>query len=319
MIYRKFNEFYYDYLKKVHHEGRLMKARGQGTLDIGPQLIKFNFNNLGDSLCTFPTRKMNYGFGLIEKLAYLYGADCCHLLSRYVPRFADFCETYHSPSLVKKELLKKHKGNYIYDPGAYGPRTKLMWKKTVELLQKDQYTRQAIFTVWRDTDTELRNKPCTMYLSFRGDVIPTRLNANSIMRSNDLLWGTPYDLSAFAFIHHVMGKWTGRKPYELTHYTSSLHLYESQVESKLLGFVDEYELPAKYNERGFKKIPKLEGHPDFHFEETFDLSPLDNMTLSMELAKFFTGIEERKPKKTGSKYLDLCVDYLNKHYKEETY
>jgi thymidylate synthase len=49
------------------------------------------------------------------------------------------------------------------------------------------------------------------------------------MRSNDLLWGTPYDVNGFCFIQEMLASWLGVELGNYIHQAGSMHLYEERV------------------------------------------------------------------------------------------
>lgn len=75
------------------------------------------------------------------------------------------------------------------------------------------------------------DQPCTLFTQF--NVINNKLNFTSYMRSNDVIYGTPYNIAYFIELQRRMCKYLNRNGYNiqmgsLYHNTTSLHLYDDK-------------------------------------------------------------------------------------------
>lgn len=111
--------------------------------------------------------------------------------------------------------------------GAYGIRAGAQIDKIVELLKNDPETRQAVITLrdpYRDLFEKSKDVPCTIAMSFR--IRNGKLNMTTHMRSNDLVWGFPYDVIQFCLLQMTIANELGINSGTYTHHADSLHIYE---------------------------------------------------------------------------------------------
>lgn len=111
--------------------------------------------------------------------------------------------------------------------GAYGIRAGAQIDKIVELLKNDPETRQAVITLrdpYRDLFEKSKDVPCTIAMSFR--IRSGKLNMTTHMRSNDLVWGFPYDIIQFCLLQMTIANELGIGSGTYTHHADSLHIYE---------------------------------------------------------------------------------------------
>ena len=110
--------------------------------------------------------------------------------------------------------------------GAYGPRVYRQMPAVVRKLAVDSATRQAVVTIWRGDELEAssRDVPCTLSLQFT--IRDGRLNLRTVMRSEDVWLGLPYDLEVFGALHQTAASALSTPAGMYTHTTGSLHLYD---------------------------------------------------------------------------------------------
>lgn len=115
--------------------------------------------------------------------------------------------------------------------GAYGDRIGVQVGHAVKKLRDDRDTRQAVVTLWDPTLDNKRGKrdyPCTVALNF--SIVRDQLQLRTLMRSNDVWLGFPYDIFQFTQLQLTVARAIGVEPGEYTHETWSLHLYAHDVE-----------------------------------------------------------------------------------------
>lgn len=117
--------------------------------------------------------------------------------------------------------------------GAYGPKIIQQLPYVIRSLKDDEYTRQAVISIWRESPMKSKDIPCTITLQWL--IRDGELHCFANMRSSDVWLGIPYDwfnfsmVSAYlllilrqlspAFKHIELG--------QLHLYAASQHLYES--------------------------------------------------------------------------------------------
>lgn len=120
--------------------------------------------------------------------------------------------------------------------GAYGPRAAGDVGQAVDLLRRDQASRQAVITLF-DSDRDLGrveqvDLPCTVALQYmvrRGE-----LEAWTVMRSNDVWLGLPYDLMQFGMLQGAIAQALGIPVGTQSHSAGSLHLYKRDFPKAML-------------------------------------------------------------------------------------
>lgn len=103
-------------------------------------------------------------------------------------------------------------------------------------LKRNIHTLQAIMHFNRPKDQFVENldQPCTVFCQFT--VTKNKLNFHSFMRSNDVIYGTPYNLAYFKVLQERMLNYLNKdcgynlKCGYLHHNVTSLHLYENKMD-----------------------------------------------------------------------------------------
>lgn len=207
------NDIYLGLLEQLL-EARPRESRGMRHFELqGPTGVTIGE---GSGLVTLAERKLAYTFGLIERLSYLSGRGFYpDATVAYAKNYANFIEADGT------------------DRGAYGPRMAPQLRRAYRQLQADPQTRQAVVNVHNhleDGRGDKANTPCTLALHFiQGH--DGALELVAYMRSNDIMWGFPYDVSAFRFLQQVVARWLGWEVGRYTHVATSLHLYERDVDA----------------------------------------------------------------------------------------
>lgn len=91
-------------------------------------------------------------------------------------------------------------------------------------------TKKAVMTVYNNEHAFISNdNPCTMFVQF--NIRENRLNMMVMMRSNDIWYGTPYDVAWYSILHHAMLKELQKAglPVEIgsyNHFMLNAHAYQ---------------------------------------------------------------------------------------------
>jgi thymidylate synthase len=101
------------------------------------------------------------------------------------------------------------------------------WALARHLLQADLETRRAVL-YFDDTTSHLvpecPDAACANSLQFL--LRDGKLDAIVAMRSNDVIWGLPYDVFLFTFLQELMARELGCQLGAYHHFAASLHLYD---------------------------------------------------------------------------------------------
>lgn len=157
-------------------------------------------------------RSLNHKIGVLEALQLVGQTSVPELMLKATTNFSSYMDhgVFH---------------------GAYGVRVHGNLAKVVQQLQKDESSRQAVVTIFdshRDLMVDVRDVPCTLSLQFflRDD----KLLMRTVMRSNDVFLGMPYDFTQFIALQGAIAAALDVEMGMYTHTVGSLHLYESHLD-----------------------------------------------------------------------------------------
>lgn len=105
------------------------------------------------------------------------------------------------------------------------------WERTVQKLRRDPETRQAVITIHNPSwfSAAALDVPCTLSLTFR--LRDNTLDMITVMRSQDLWYGVPYDSPFFMLLQKMMAVELTAKIGKWVHHVHSLHLYARNFHS----------------------------------------------------------------------------------------
>lgn len=100
----------------------------------------------------------------------------------------------------------------------------------IALLQKDPSSRHGVIITWDPKDdgyggTPKKNVPCPY--TFTVNIIGGRLHLHSVIRSNDMMLGCPFDTIGFALLQCMLAQKLGVIAGVYTHTISNAHIYEN--------------------------------------------------------------------------------------------
>jgi hypothetical protein len=190
-------------------QGRVAEPRGIRTYEISPCQVLVR--DARDSVPVGVRPGLRLEIGAAETVQLIAGISDAKQLMTITPNFQPF---------VRHHRL----------PGAYGPRIGPQMYNVIQRITQDPDTRQAVATVWRSNELEDEDNPdlpCT--LEFMWLLRDGYLEQYTMMRSNDVFLGVPYDFMAMTRLQMALA-WTlgvGVGPYH--HYAVSMHLYERDI------------------------------------------------------------------------------------------
>ena len=201
-------------------QGVSASPRGLDTKEIEDYQFRLADGTQGISL--LKSRKLNYSLIALEYMSYAAGLggtrEHADLMKIVAPNFAAFID--QTTGILN---------------GAYGPRIGTQIDDVISLLTKDPDSRQAQIIITRPHELHRvlepehlgadKDFPCTQLFTFR--VRQNKLNMSTVMRSNDIYWGTPYDVAAFTLLQRLMASMLRLEVGTYTHYAASIHMYEN--------------------------------------------------------------------------------------------
>lgn len=211
-------EVYPKLIEWCERYGEDFTPRGLGCKELRPMHFYLECPQL--SLYNCEDRRLNYRFFAVETLGYIAGLDGKWYMDLLVDTNSNF------------EKFRDADGGLLW---GYGPRLRQSLVEVCEHLTKDPNSRQEVCSIWSPgiNDKVCSNTPCTIMLHFFAERMkpygPEKeigLSLQVYMRSNDLDWGTPYDVPAFCSILMAVCACVGMQPCSYYHSTGSIHLYD---------------------------------------------------------------------------------------------
>jgi thymidylate synthase len=181
-------------------------------------------------------RVINPAFALAEVLWILAGANSVDFLRFWNPRmkrFSDDGTRFHGAygyRLGRQPRLAAHiRDALIPAPEDRRERPDQLFL-AYEALRNTPNSRQVVLQIWDNTqdlpNPEPRSKdiPCNLmsHLLLRDG----KLEWLQVMRSNDLIWGTPYNFIQWTSMQEIVAGWLGAEVGTYTHISDSLHVYQ---------------------------------------------------------------------------------------------
>lgn len=179
---------------------------------------------------------INWAFGLQESFAYWNGLNPGHV-HRYNSNMEQFM--YKKDDDEKKKLHGSAYGRYLRQI----PHDQI--DRVIKQLRANKQTRQAVINIHQSDveDYDRGDVACTVYLNFL--VRDGRLHMFATMRSQDMLYGYPYDTQAFQWLQEVLAGILDLKLGFYEHRMDSCHYYTRKQEhiDKTISEHEIYELP----------------------------------------------------------------------------
>ena len=202
-------------------------------------------------------RPIDPAFAIAELIWIMAGANDSAFLSFWNPRMARFIDrdqylfhgAYGYRLGCQPKLSEDAAQQLRHDYGTDKSRLDQV-KSAYEVLLHTPDSRQAILQIWDNRldmpDPEARSKdiPCNVmsHLMIRQG----KLEWLQVMRSNDLIWGTPYNFIQFTTLQEIIAGWLGVEVGTYNHISDSLHVYERHWRDLELFETDSIEILTNY-------------------------------------------------------------------------
>lgn len=200
-------------LGQILENGELVNPRAQTTKEL--LAVSFCLTNVRARIIQNPARRFSLPLALGEFCWHVGASDEVDALAYYAPRWREFSDdgVHVSGSCY---------GRKIFEPlgSSVSP-----WRRVIETLRSDHASRRAVLSLWDEKLAPTgKDLPCTMTIQFL--IRAGRLTAIVHMRSNDAIWGIPYDIFFFTMLQEYLAACLGIETGEYIHFASSMHLYE---------------------------------------------------------------------------------------------
>ena len=186
--------------------GEKVYPKGIETKEIlAPKIRLLNPKN---NLAYNESRKFNLIYALVESLMLFNETKEVKYFSKFNNNIINYSDN----------------GKSLY--GAYGKRIAPMIKKIINKLKNDKDSRQVVLSIYNnDFYINTKDVPCTLSIQFI--VRNEKLNAITTMRSNDIIWGLPYDIFMFTNLQQVIANTLNLKLGWYEHNPTSMHVYSN--------------------------------------------------------------------------------------------
>jgi thymidylate synthase len=213
--FKNINEAQLSLLKLISQNGDTVETRGFKTLELSP--VMFSISDPLARITTIKNRDWNFAAAVGELVWHLSGSNDLSFISSYLKEW----KNYSDDGRVINGSCYGHK---IFKKNSNG---ESQWDKLIELLRKDPGSRRAVLDLYDEKESlsnSLLDVPCTCTLQFF--IRNKQINLVAYMRSNDIIWGLPYDFFFFSFLQELLSVTLGLELGIYTHIAGSLHLYD---------------------------------------------------------------------------------------------
>jgi thymidylate synthase len=205
-------------LSSLLDQGSPVTSRGMPTLELFP--VSFLLVHPRRRCITNPERHWSLPLALGEFCWHATGSDALDFIEYYAPRWKEFSDGV--------TIRGSCYGHRIFD-GKDGQSSQ--WDRLVRLLRAERHSRRAVLQLFESQsglDANSKDVPCTCSVQFM--IRDSRLHAIVYMRSNDAIWGLPYDVFLFTMLQELLSCELGVELGTYSHVAGSLHLYKRHFE-----------------------------------------------------------------------------------------
>lgn len=213
------NDVYPALVSRILEKGKVTNPRGKVCREINPSVMEIHVPN--QRLVTSHNRLVNVPFALAEVIWILAGRSDKAMLEAYNGQIGNYAES---------------NGHFN---AAYGHRLRLNFgfdqlQDVIDGLKRDRDTRQAGLVIADPTldrsfnqngePREVKDRACNVYS--HAMIREDKLQWLQVLRSNDAIWGVPYNLMQWT---HIMEYIASELRVDLGHYvmvSDSMHIYE---------------------------------------------------------------------------------------------
>ena len=246
------------------------RPRGKPIRELQPVVVDIK-DASNNKFLIIPNRGINFAFALAEVIWILAGRGDYEFIGFYnkgMKRYLDdttglidmkemttahdFHGSYGKRIRQYGYMEKSSIGNCDYDKFKYVEKNTAEWNQVFltgypvdqlqlahDKLQEDLQTRQAVVMMWdvkKDNFFKAKDYPCNIALIFSQS--HGCLNMSVIRRSNDIVWGWPYNLIQYTSIQEYMAGWLGLEVGGYTEFINNLHIYTEEYPELFTFFED---------------------------------------------------------------------------------
>ena len=215
LSYKNVNTAYIE-LAKILEDGNLVDSRNGLTKEIHP--LAFSIENFDNYMLTNHERVINLPMALAELVWIMIGSD-----EDWIIKYNKQLEAYSDLDVTLRR----------YFNAAYGYRIRNCFKinqlqDVVDNLRNNPDSRQSVI-IYRDpisdsAEKETKDRACNISSMFL--IRDGKLDITQTVRSQDFVWGLPYNLIQFGYITQYIANKLNIKVGKYTEMVNSFHVYE---------------------------------------------------------------------------------------------
>lgn len=159
-------------------------------------------------------RNISHSYLFAEWIWYLKGNNKVSFISPFASKWKNISDDgFTNNSAYGYLMLYKNGFNQI--------------DKIIQLLDEDPNSRRAVINlnVPNENVITTKDEPCTIALQFL--IRNGKLNCTTMMRSNDIWYGFPYDVAFFTLLQRIIADELNIGYGIYTHFATSLHVYDN--------------------------------------------------------------------------------------------
>lgn len=228
---------YYQLVRDITEHGRKVEMEGKGVCIELPEPVTLVYNSPGCCWMRIPNRKWNPFLALAEIIWILTGNGNVDWISYFGSNMRSF-QDGTNPDFHAAYGLRMRKWE-----GRQGPQTTYkfvdQFQQVIRKLKKSPNSRQAIISLWdpeRDNLVDSKDYPCNNWIGYtlRDGVLEQMV----VIRSNDLVWGTPYNAVQFTHVHAYVAGCLGVKMGKFSYVINNLHYYQDLYKQTLANLIE---------------------------------------------------------------------------------
>jgi len=202
-------------LEKFFSEGEIITTRNLKTKEICN--VNFCLLDPRNRKTNIPDRKWNYPLALGEFSWHIKGSNEVDFISYYANQWKEFSDD-------GKFIRESCYGHKIFSKDI---QNESQWTKLIKLLKQDNFSRRAVINLYDSNnglDYLAKDISCVCTVQFL--IRNNKLDAIVNMRSNDIIWGLPYDIFLFTMLQELLALELGFELGRYFHNVGSMHIYE---------------------------------------------------------------------------------------------
>ncbi len=202
-------------LEKLFSEGEIITTREMKTLEICN--VNLCLRNPRNRTTNNSKRNWKLPLAIGEFAWHVSGSNSVDFITYYAKQWKNF-------SSDGKIISRSCYGHKIFKKENNGSS---QWTKLIELLKKDKFSRRAVLDIYESdngNDYFAKDLACVNTVQFL--IRNNKLDAIISMRSNDMIWGLPYDIYLFTMLQELLSVELGVELGMYYHNVGSMHIYD---------------------------------------------------------------------------------------------